>query len=309
MNSLRIGSRGSKLALWQAHHISARLAEMGCKSEIVVIKTSGDRFQQAQIAQIGMKGVFIKEIEDALLAGEVDIAVHSMKDVPTDQPEGLDFPAICQREDARDALISRRGKDLKNLPARARIGTSSLRRQSQIRRARPDVEVVELRGNVDTRLAKLDRGDYDAIVLAKAGLDRLGWSNRITQVLPPEICLPAVGQGALGVESRSADKEILALLQKLNHNETRIGITAERTVLEAMQGGCQLPLGAWGRLENGTLTLDACVLSADGTECLRSHADANDGDPIGLGRKVADDLLARGAKRLLELAGRKSAAE
>ncbi len=206
MRPLRIGSRGSVLAMWQANAVRGRLERLvGVETEIVTIKTSGDRFQQANVAQIGLKGVFIKELEDALLEGSVDFAVHSMKDVPTQIPAGLAFPAICEREDVRDALLSRSGAKLAALPAGARIGTSSLRRQAQIRHVRPDLDLGDLRGNVDTRLRKLERGDYDAIVLAKAGLDRLGWSSKITEVIPPEVSLPAVGQGALGIEARADD--------------------------------------------------------------------------------------------------------
>jgi hydroxymethylbilane synthase len=208
LKELRIGSRGSALALWQANHIRARLAKLhGIESEIIRIRTLGDHFQAAAIAQIGTKGVFIKELEDALLAGTIDLAVHSMKDVPTETPQGLAFPAISERDDVRDCFISQQGVTLQNLPSGSRVGTSSLRRQAQLRLHRPDLEPVELRGNVDTRLRKVAAGVYDAIILAKAGMDRLGISEKITEVLSTEIMLPAAGQGALGIETRESDRE------------------------------------------------------------------------------------------------------
>ncbi|MGH9594081.1 MAG: hydroxymethylbilane synthase, partial [Bryobacteraceae bacterium] len=266
MNIVRIGSRGSQLATWQARHIAGLLAQMGVPTEIIFIKTSGDRFPQAGVNQIGVKGVFIKELEDALLDSSVDLAVHSMKDVPTETPPGLAFPAICEREDPRDALVSASGATLEALPAGARVGTSSLRRQAQLRRARPELAFVELRGNVETRLRKLDAGEFDAIVLAKAGLDRLGLSARISQTLSPEVCLSAVGQGALGIECRAKSGELAAILSRLDHAETRAGVQAERALLRELEGGCQVPLGAWGRLEGQRLRLDACIAAPDGTD-------------------------------------------
>ncbi|MFY9583053.1 MAG: hydroxymethylbilane synthase [Candidatus Acidiferrales bacterium] len=305
MRPLRIGSRGSVLAMWQANAVRGRLERVvGVEAEIVTIKTSGDRFQQANIAQIGLKGVFIKELEDALLEGSVDFAVHSMKDVPTEIPAGLAFPAICEREDVRDALLSHSGAKLAALPAGARIGTSSLRRQAQIRHIRPDLDLGDLRGNVDTRLRKLERGDYDAIVLAKAGLDRLGWSNKITEVIPPEVSMPAVGQGALGIEARADDREVLEVLAQLEHPPTRVAVTAERALLAELEGGCQVPLGAWARFEQGALVLDACVLSVDGIESVRQRAVGIPRDAEALGRELAQTMLAAGADRILKLAGR-----
>ena len=301
---LRIGSRGSALALWQANFVRDRLADRGTESEIIIIKTSGDRFQAGNIGQIGLKGVFIKELEDALLDERVDLAVHSMKDVPTDLPAGLAITAILERQDVRDCLISRDRARLAELPAGARVGTSSLRRAAQLRRYRQDLDFQELRGNVDTRLRKLEQGQYDAIVLAKAGLDRLGWSHRITEVIPPEISLPAVGQGAIGVESRASDQEVVQILGALDHEETRAGVTAERALLAELEGGCQVPLGAWGRLGNGRLVLDACVLSADGVECLRQGIEGAASDAERLGRNLAHRMLEAGAGRILKLAGR-----
>ncbi len=238
----------------------------GVETELVIIKTSGDKNQTSSFSQMGAKGVFIKELEDALLDLRVDFAVHSMKDVPTEMPAGLTLAAICKREDVRDALLSTSGATLESLPKGARVGTSSLRRQSQLLHARNDLRMLELRGNVDTRIEKLKRGDYDAIILAKAGLDRLGLSAHITQVLPQEISLPAAGQGAIGIESRAADSETLRVLAQLNHAETRAAVTAERAALAGLEGGCQVSIGAWGRMENGKLALDVAVLSPDGSQ-------------------------------------------
>src|ERR1019366_4410492 len=231
----------------------ALLETSGVEPEIVIIKTSGDKFQQTSFSEIGTKGIFIKELEDALLEGRVDLAVHSMKDVPTEIPEGLTIAAVCKREDVRDALLSVTGQTLELLPARARVGTSSLRRQSQLLHARSDLRVLELRGNVDTRIEKLKRGDYDAIVLAKAGLDRLGLSRHIAEVLATDICLPAAGQGAIGLEARAGEAEPLVRLAVLNDPETRCGVEAERAVLAGLEGGCQVSIGAWGRVESGKL--------------------------------------------------------
>jgi len=302
---LRVGSRGSKLALWQAEHIRERLArECGAETEIVVIKTSGDNFQSAPVAEIGGKGIFIKEIEDALLDGRVDLAVHSMKDVPTATPRGLCFPAVTKREDPRDCLVSRRGETLEKLPHGARIGTSSLRRQSQLRYFRADLQVVELRGNVDTRLRKLEAGEFDAIVVAKAGLDRLGFSDKITEVLAQEIILSAVGQGALAIEARERDESLREALSAFDDGETRAAVTAERALLAELEGGCQVPLGAWGRIENGALRLDARVLAADGSECIERSAAGPPGNGEEIGWRLARELLDAGADRLLRLAGR-----
>jgi len=305
LRALRIGSRGSLLARWQAEAVRDLLAPMaGVPPEIVFIKTSGDRFAQAQINQIGLKGVFIKELEDALVEGRVDLAVHSMKDVPTKIPAGLTFPAICQREDVRDCLVTASGAKLDDLPAGARVGTSSLRRQAQLRHHRPDLDLRDLRGNVDTRLRKLERGDYDGIVLAKAGLDRLGWSDRITEVISTDISLPAVGQGALGIEARADDREVLELLRQLDHAETRTAVTAERALLAELEGGCQVPMGAGARVERGELVLEACVLSVDGADCIRQRMAGSPQQPEALGRELARALLAAGADRILRLAGR-----
>ncbi len=301
MKALRIGTRGSALALWQARSIARALLEATrVEPEIIIIKTSGDKFQQVSFSQIGTKGVFIKELEDALLENRIDLAVHSMKDVPTEMPEGLIIAAIGKREDVRDALLSANGATLDLLPAGARVGTSSLRRQSQLLHARRDLQLLELRGNVDTRVEKLKRGDYDAIVLAKAGLDRLGLSANISQVLPPELSLPAAGQGAIGIEARASDSETLRVLTSLDDAETRSAVAAERAALAALGGGCQVPIGAWGRLEGGKLALDVAVLSPDGTHRLWEKDSAPPQEAEALGQRVAQKLLASGATALLE---------
>lgn len=305
MKPLRIGTRGSKLALWQAEHVRARLfSEAGIESEIIVIKTAGDQFASAAIPEIGGKGIFIKEIEDVLLDGRVDAAVHSMKDVPTAIPPELCFPAILKREDPRDCVVSRSGLALEQMKEGARIGTSSLRRQSQLLHFRSDFAVVNLRGNVDTRLTKLGHGELDAIVVAKAGLDRLGFSTRITHILSPEMMLSAVGQGALAIEIRQSDAGLREILAAFDDADSHAAVTAERALLAELEGGCQVPLGAWARMQNGKMLLDARVLSADGTECIHRHRDGAPDSAERLGRGIAREMLDAGAARLLSLAGR-----
>jgi len=304
LKSLRIGTRGSALARWQAEFVRAALARHGVAAELVIIRTSGDRDRQSSLRVIGGKGVFTKELEDALVEERIDLAVHSMKDMPVTLPAGLEISAICEREDVRDALISRDGLKLDQLPSGARIGTSSLRRQAQLRHYRGDLEMVEMRGNVDTRLAKLAQGDYHAIVLAKAGLDRLGKSEQISEIVPPEICLPAAGQGAIGIETRKREDEFSPAVRKLSHHLSRVAVEAERTVLAGLEGGCQVPIGAWARMESGSLRIDARVLSADGGESIRESRTGSCENATELGRSVAAALLDRGADRLLRLAGR-----
>jgi hydroxymethylbilane synthase len=295
---LRIGTRGSMLAKWQAESIRKKLfAATGVEAEIVIIKTSGDRMQQAPLAQIGGKGIFIKELEDALLEETIDVAVHSVKDVPTDIPSRLMFPAVCRRDDVRDCLV---GSTLANLRHGARVGTSSLRRQAQFRHLRPDLDLRDLRGNVDTRLRKVESGEYEAVVLAKAGLDRLGLSQRISEVLSPEVCMPAVGQGAIAVECRLKDTEAGDLLAPLDDAETRTAILAERALLAALQGGCQVPLGAWARVERGELLLDACVCSVDGSQYVKQRATAPPEQAAQLGEHMARLLIEAGAQSILE---------
>lgn len=310
MKPLRIGTRGSALALWQANHVKDQLLQFHkIESEIVRIRTSGDRFQSASITQIGSetgtKGIFIKELEDALLAGTVDLAVHSMKDVPTETPEGLEFPAITKRADPRDCLISRAGDKLHALPEGARVGTSSLRRQAQLRHRRPDLVVVDLRGNVDTRLKKVASGEFDAIVLAVAGVTRLDEDERISEILPPEIMLPAVGQGALGIETRADDPETSESVAALDDSVSRACVTAERALLHVLEGGCQVPLGAWARpSQHGEIYLEACVFSPDGTEFVRRDLRGPASSAEEIGCRLGKILIEAGADRILRLAGR-----
>ena len=298
MRILRIGTRGSMLAKWQAESIRKKLfAATGVEAEIVIIKTSGDKMQHASLTQIGGKGIFIKELEEALVEESIDLAVHSVKDVPTDIPSRLMFPAVCRRDDVRDCLV---GSTLTNLRHGARVGTSSLRRQAQFRHLRPDLDLRDLRGNVDTRLRKVESGEYEAVVVAKAGLDRLGLSQRISEVLSPEVCLPAVGQGAIGVECRLKDTEAGDLLAPLDDAETRTAILAERALLAALQGGCQVPMGAWARVERGELLLDACVCSVDGSQYVRQRATAPPEQAAQLGEHMAHLLIEAGAQSILE---------
>ena len=309
MKPLRIGTRGSALALWQANHIAERLAQLhGLETELVRIRTSGDRLQSVAVSQAGAsadgKGIFIKELEDALLSGAVDLAVHSMKDVPTEAPSGLAFPAVTRREDVRDCLISREGGTLENLPHGSRIGTSSLRRQAQLRHHRPDLEMVDVRGNVDTRLRKLAAGEFDAVVLALAGLKRLGVADKVSQVLDEKVMLPAVGQGAIGIETRADDRDTSKFVAALDDAETRACVTAERALLHELQGGCQVPLGAWARRVDGELRLEAAVFSADGREFVRRDDRGAPGDADAIGKRLGQVLIAAGADKLLRLAGR-----
>ncbi len=306
MKPLRIGTRASPLALWQAGHVAGRLAELhGVTPEIVRIRTTGDRLQYASLAQInsqaGSKGVFIKEIEDALLSGAVDIAVHSMKDVPAEIPAGLAFPAVPERADPRDCLISREGRKFADLAPQARVGTSSLRRQAQLRHHRPDLTLAEIRGNVDTRIKKAEAGEFDAVVLAHAGVSRLGLAAKITEILSTEIMLPAVGQGALGIETRADDSETIRLLFALDHPATHSAVLAERALLRELEGGCQVPLGAWARLENGKLLLEACVFSPDGCEFVRREISGPPRDAESLGCRLGKILIEAGADRILRL--------
>jgi hydroxymethylbilane synthase len=298
---LRIGSRGSILARWQAEFVRKELFRLtGVEAEIIIIKTSGDKMQQSPLTQIGGKGIFIKELEEALLEESVDLAVHSVKDIPTETPGRLHFPAVCRRDDVRDCLISHTGTLLANLKQGARVGTGSLRRQAQIRHYRPDLDFRDLRGNVDTRLRKVESGEYDAIVLSKAGLDRLGWGQKITEALSTELSLPAVGQGAIAIESRVSDRDADEILSKLDDLETRTAIIAERALLSALQGGCQLPLGAWARMERGELVMEAVVCSVDGTQYVREKASAPPDQAAQLGEHLARVLAEGGARSILE---------
>jgi len=296
---ITIGSRGSALALWQANWVKDRLASAGHEITIKIIKTSGDKLQNAALAASGTKGLFIKEIEEALLAGQVDLAVHSMKDLPTDLPEGLGVAAVPEREDPHDALVSKNGVSLQQLPPGARIGTSSLRRQSQLLALRPDLKVVPMRGNVDTRLRKLERGDCEALVLASAGLKRLGFASHITSWFSEgEIC-PAVGQGALAIEISVQNSAVGKAVAPLNHSSTHQAVRAERAMLEALGGGCQLPIAAYAKYDSGDLSLMGVVADPDGTRLLRACATGKPENPENLGKQVAEDLLRQGASELL----------
>jgi len=301
LRPLRIGTRGSILAMWQAEFVRKQLFQLtGMESEIVIIKTSGDQMPQASLAQIGGKGIFIKELEVALLEEKIDLAVHSVKDIPTDVTRGLHFPAVCRRDDVRDCLVSHKGSTLDGLRLGARVGTGSLRRQVQLRLYRPDLDFRDLRGNVDTRLRKVESGEYDAIVLSKAGLDRLGWSQKITETLSTEISLPAVGQGAIAVQARAADRDAEEMVEKLDDLETRTAIIAERALLGALQGGCQVPMGAWARIERGELLMDAVVCSVDSTQHVRRRLTAPKDQAAQLGQQMAQVLIENGAREILE---------
>lgn len=305
MKHLRIGTRGSLLAKWQAESVRKQLfAATGAEAEIIIIKTAGDKMQQAPLTQIGGKGIFIKELEEALLDESIDLAVHSVKDIPTETPSRLSFPAVCRRDDIRDCLISATGSTLDNLRRGARVGTSSLRRQAQLLHLRPDLDIRELRGNVDTRLRKVEGGEYDAIVLAKAGLDRLGWSNRISETFSPEMFMPAVGQGAIAVETRLGDNQAAELVEKLDDAETRSAIIAERALLKALQGGCQVPIGAWARIERGEMVLEACVTSIDGLQHVKQRLTGTPEQGAELGEQMARLLIDSGAQAILTEVGR-----
>jgi hydroxymethylbilane synthase len=298
---LRIGTRGSLLAKWQAEFVRKQLfASAGVEAEIVIIKTAGDKLQVSPLSQIGGKGIFIKELEEALLEETIDLAVHSVKDVPTDTPSRLMFPAVCRREDVRDCLVGANGATLATLRQGARVGTGSLRRQAQLRHIRPDLDVRDLRGNVDTRLRKVESGEYEAVMLAKAGLDRLGWGGRITETMAPEVFMPAVGQGAIAVECRLKDTEAAEIVGGLDDAETRTAIIAERALLAALHGGCQVPLGAWARIERGELILEACVCSVDGLQYVKQRATAAPEQAAELGAHMANLLIEAGAQNILE---------
>ena len=298
MSALRIGSRGSQLALWQANHISALLRERGLEVEIEIIHTTGDKITDVALAKVGTKGMFTKEIEEALAEGRVDLAVHSLKDLPTEVASGFEIAAITKRENPRDVLCSRKFSSVDELPQGACVGTSSLRRQAQLKAVRPDLEIHPLRGNVDTRLRKLEAGGYDAVILAAAGLNRLGKTGLVKQVLSTELMCPAAGQGALGVEIRSGDKATRRHLTFLDDASARATTTCERALLERMGGGCQVPIGALAEARNGGLHLDAIVASPDGTRLLRESRDGS--DPVALGNAVGESLLRRGGAAILQ---------
>jgi len=327
MAQLRIGSRGSQLALWQANHISALLRARGHEVEIEIIHTTGDKITDVALAKVGTKGMFTKEIEEALAAGRVDLAVHSLKDLPTELPGGFEIAAITKREDPRDAFCSRHFSKIEDLPEKARVGTSSLRRQAQLKAIRPDLDIHPLRGNVDTRLRKLEQGEYDAIILASAGLRRLGKTELVRQIIPAEIMCPAAGQGALGIEIREGDAATRELLAFLNDPAARAATTCERALLDSLGGGCQVPIGAFAEIRTGgppvhereghdfsraaethqkgaalaaegRIHLESIVADPDGTRVLRDSRDGD--DPEKLGNDAGASLLARGGDQILE---------
>ncbi len=299
---LRIGTRASLLALTQSTWVKERIESLlpGLRVELKHISTRGDRILDVPLAKVGGKGLFVKEIEEALLRGDIDLAVHSMKDVPAILPEGLHIGVIPARETARDALVSARFASLAALPEGAIVGTSSLRRRAQLIHLRPDLRIRDLRGNVDTRLRKLDEGEYGALILAGAGLKRLGLAGRITALLDEREMLPAIGQGALGIELRRADEELLAALGPLHHTETAWAVTAERAFLARLEGGCQTPIGAWGAMQHGRVALTGLIASLDGRQCLRETMTAPAEQAALLGQDLAEALLARGGKAILD---------
>ena len=293
---LVIASRGSQLALWQANWVKGQLAALGHESRIEIIKTTGDKITDVPLAKVGTKGLFTKEIEEALLDGRADLAVHSLKDLPTELPAGLVLAAVPPREDPRDAIVGRR---LADLPAGAKVGTSSLRRSAQLKKLRPDLVIESVRGNLDTRLRKLDEGQYDAIVLAAAGLRRLGWGDRIAETLGSDVMCSAVGQGALAIETRESGAGYDAV-RALDDPATHSAVLAERGVLGSLGGGCQVPIGAHARISDGRLFLLGVVAAPDGSELIRAEADGPVVDAEPLGRALGALLLERGAKRILE---------
>jgi hydroxymethylbilane synthase len=298
MARLRIGSRGSQLARWQSNHIAALLRARGHEVDIEIIKTTGDKISDVALARVGTKGMFTKEIEEALAAHLVDLAVHSLKDLPTEVPPEFQIAAITQRDDPRDVFCSRQFESIEALPDAARVGTSSLRRQAQLKAVRPDLDIQPLRGNVDTRLAKLEAGEYNAIILAAAGLNRLGKTELIKQFISADVMCPAAGQGALAVEVRAGDTETLRLLKFIDNPDARAATACERALLGRLGGGCQVPIGALAEVRGGRLHLQAVVARSDGSEVLRESADGD--DPVRLGESVGDTLLRRGGEAILE---------
>ncbi|MDG2380917.1 MAG: hydroxymethylbilane synthase [Pirellulaceae bacterium] len=299
--TLRLGTRSSALALWQANWVTEQLTALGVNVQVVHIKTSGD-VRSGPIGQLGTQGVFTKEIQRFLLEEQIDLAVHSLKDLPTDTVAGLDLVAVPTRESSADVLVSRVSDSLDSLPDGSRIGTGSVRRQAQLLAIRPDLAVCEIRGNVGTRLQKLKEEQYDALILAEAGLRRLGLESHITQIIPPSVMLPAVGQGALGIETRAADDETRAAVEQLNDRSTWQCVLAERSLLSALRGGCSAPVGAFSALDGDALSLQAVVLSLDGTERISSEQQGAVSEAVTLGKSVADSLFKQGAEQLLQSA-------
>lgn len=300
-STLVLGTRGSKLALCQSEWFQSKIQEAAPEVRVTLrkIQTSGDKIVDVPLAKIGGKGLFVKEIEDALLTREIDFAVHSMKDVPAQLPDGLDILCIPPREDARDAFISREGCSFQDLPIGATVGTASLRRQAQLLHARPDLKITMLRGNLDTRLRKLKEGQFDAIILAAAGLHRLAWSQTITEYLPPILSLPAIGQGALGIEGRTNDDFVRSILLRLNDQATHTTVTAERAFLHRLEGGCQVPIAAHATLSDNDLVLDGLVASVDGKTVIRDQITGTRQEAHLLGVQLAERLLSRGGDKIL----------
>lgn len=328
--TLVIGTRGSQLAVWQAEHVAARLGETfpGVSVRLARIRTTGDKVLDVPLAQMGGKALFVKEIDEALLAGRVDLAVHSMKDVPTDLPAGLAIAAIPPREDPADVLISRAGRRLADLPRGARVGTSSLRRQAQLLHHRPDLVVIGLRGNLDTRIRRLNSDGLDGIVLAAAGVKRLGLERLVSEALPPEIVLPAIGQGALGIEVRvpgvasgepratsretpggggaggrgreDRDRTVAELVKTLDHPDTHLAVRAERAMLRRLEGGCQVPIAALAGVDGTVIRLRGLIASTDGVTLVRGERQGSLGEPETVGQALAEDLLGRGGQAILE---------
>ena len=301
MGTLRIATRKSPLALWQAEHVAVLLREAhgDLQVELVPMSTRGDKLLDAPLAKVGGKGLFIKELENALLDGRADIAVHSLKDVPVEIPAGFALPVVMARADPRDGLVSNYRDSLAGLPPRARVGTSSLRRQCQLLAARPDLQVRTVRGGVHTRLAKLDAGEFDALILAVAGLQRLGMGDRVREVLEPEVLLPAVGQGVLGIECREGDSRVEGLIAALGDADSAARVSAERAMNTRLGGGCQVPIAGYAELDGGELTLRALVASVDGSRMLRARGQAPRDQSADLGQRVAEDLLDQGAGDIL----------
>lgn len=302
---IRIGTRKSQLALWQANFIAGKLRERNIEVEIVKITTQGDKILDVPLAKIGGKGLFVKEIEEAMLRGEIDIAVHSLKDVPTKLPDGLDIVTIPQREDPSDAFVSLKYDSIEQLPKGATVGTSSLRRKSQLLRLRPDLNIKDLRGNVDTRLRKLEEGQFDAIILAYAGLKRLGLESKVRQKLTSDLMIPAVCQGFLGIEARLDDRQVIDAISFLNDRESYIKATAERSFLATLEGGCQVPLGAYCEMQGGKLKITGYISDLEGREFYRDTIERDAGvDPVAtarwIGKTLAEKLLNAGGKKILD---------
>lgn len=298
-----IGTRDSALALWQTNWVLENLSKLnpGYKFRVIEMKTQGDKILDVALAKIGDKGLFTKELEVAMLKGEIDMAVHSMKDMPTKLPEGLVIGAICRREEAGDALIGRTAGSLQELPIGARVGTSSLRRRAQLLNYRPDLQIEDLRGNLNTRMAKLEGQDLDAIILAAAGVKRMGWEEKISERIPFEVSLPAVGQGSVGIEIREDDEETKRIVKTLEHLESSIAIKAERAMLRTLEGGCQIPIGALGTVEGNQLTLEGVVAGLDGKELLRTSISGAAEQAEELGVQLAKQLISMGADKILNL--------